>query len=117
MILTLISIILYFTVAGTSLPIFYTICSLLGFSIGYWAIFVTNAAESFGTNLRATVTTSVPNFIRGSVPILTILFNSLKVPLGITTSGLLIGIGTVLIALFSLSKLEETYHKDLNYLE
>ncbi|GIW22782.1 MAG: MFS transporter [Candidatus Sericytochromatia bacterium] len=116
-ILTAISILLYFTFANISLEIFYTICLVLGFSIGYWAVFVTISAENFGTNLRATVTTSVPNFIRGSVVPITIVFQELKSIYTLSTSAMIVGFSTILISLISLSALKETYGKDLNYVE
>ena len=57
----------YFAVAHMSLTVFYTVCLLLGIGTGYWAVFVTIASEQFGTNIRATVTTTAPNFVRGAV--------------------------------------------------
>ncbi len=97
---------------------FYTVCLLLGFSGGYWAVFVTNAAEQFGINIRATVTTTVPNFVRGAVVPATILFQVLSAtPIGIVYSALIVGTLTILIAFISARKLEETFGKDLNYLE
>jgi hypothetical protein len=99
------------------LTVFYTICGLLGFSTGYWAVFITIASENFGTNIRATVTTSVPNFIRGSVVPLTLTFEALRGIYGINISAIAIGIFTIAVALFSLSRIDETYGKNLNYLE
>ncbi len=64
-VLCLISVILYFCMYGASVTMFYTICGIMGFSVGFWAIFVTVAAEQFGTNLRATAATTVPNYARG----------------------------------------------------
>lgn len=116
-VLTGISIVSYFTFADLSLEIFYLICLILGFSIGYWAVFVTISAENFGTNIRATVTTSVPNFIRGSVVPMTLVFQELKTVYSISISAMIIGFSTILIALISLSALKETYGKDLNYIE
>jgi hypothetical protein len=95
----------------------YLVCSGLGFSIGYWALFVTIAAEQFGTNLRATVATTVPNFIRGSVNIITPTFLFLSGHYGIISAAALVGLLTVVIALFALYKLRETFGKDLNFLE
>ncbi|MCE1227370.1 MAG: MFS transporter, partial [Geobacteraceae bacterium] len=65
LIITVVAVVVYFMAGGVSAEAFYGICGLLGFGIGYWAIFVTIAAEQFGTNLRATVATTVPNFVRG----------------------------------------------------
>ena len=96
---------------------FYVICVLLGFCNGYWTIFITIAAELFGTNLRATVATSVPNVVRGTAIILTSAFVALKPSLGIINSALVIGTVTVIISLASLYFLEETFTKDLNYEE
>lgn len=117
LILTIISIGFYFTLASSSLFAFYTICSLLGFSIGYWAIFITVASENFGTNIRATVTTSVPNFVRGSVVPLVLIFENTRVYLGIQNSLITIGFFTIIIAFIALHNLEETFGKDLNFLE
>lgn len=96
---------------------FYTLCILLGFGSGYWAIFVTIASEQFGTNLRATVTTTVPNFVRGGVVPLTLAFEFISRGIGIIYSGLIVGVIALIIAYISVIHLEETYGKDLNYIE
>ncbi|MGA2667549.1 MAG: MFS transporter [Ignavibacteria bacterium] len=96
---------------------FYTLCILLGFGGGYWAIFVTIASEQFGTNLRATVTTTVPNFVRGGVVPMTLAFEFVSGHIGIVYGGLTISLIALLIAYISAINLEETYGKDLNYVE
>lgn len=107
----------YFSASGVSAATFYLICGLLGFSIGYWAIFVTVAAEQFGTNLRATVATAVPNFVRGMTVPITMLFQVARKQVGIENGALAVGLICLVIALFSLSRLQETFHKDLDYFE
>jgi hypothetical protein len=89
----------------------------LGFASGYWATFVTIASEQFGTNLRATVTTTVPNFVRGSVVVITFSWKSRQESLGIINSAYIVGFATIVIALISLSQLKETFAKDLDYVE
>src|SRR6185369_6145839 len=111
------SVAAYFSASGVSAATFYGICGLLGFGIGYWAIFVTIAAEQFGTNLRATVATAVPNFVRGMTVPITMLFQVARKPLGIETGALAVGLLCLVIALFSLWRLQETFHKDLDYFE
>jgi len=115
--LTSLLICIYLFVPIASAELLYLICGGLGFSIGYWALFVTIAAEQFGTNLRATVATTVPNFVRGSVNIITPLFLYFKTQYGIINSAAIVGFITVTIALLALWKLEETFGKDLNFLE
>lgn len=110
-------LILLFSSTGFSARYFYTLCVVMGFATGYWAVFVTIAAEQFGTNLRATVTTSTPNFVRGSVVLLTSSFHYLKPRLGIVASAELVGGVTLLLAFFALWKLEETFGKDLDFVE
>ncbi len=97
--------------------IFYTTCLALGIASGYWALFVTIAAEQFGTNIRATVATTVPNFVRGAVVPVTLTFQFLKGNLGIINSAAIIGTCCVLIAFIALAALEETHAKNLNYIE
>lgn len=97
--------------------VFYAICALLGFANGYWTLFVTVAAEMFGTNLRATVATSVPNFVRGSVIPLTALFIQFKASWGIIYAAAAVGLLSFVIAVIALRYLDETFHKDLNYVE
>jgi MFS family permease len=115
--LSVVTVVAYFSARGVSATTFYFICSLLGFGIGYWAIFVTVAAEQFGTNLRATVATAVPNFVRGMTVPITLLFQFSRSYMGIETGALAVGILCLLIALFSLSQLQETFDKDLDYFE
>jgi MFS family permease len=115
--LSFLFVLLYLLMPVRTLSAFYLVCVLLGFTNGYWALFVTVAAELFGANLRATVATTVPNFVRGAVIPLTTLFLYLKAPLGIVYSALAVGILTVVIALLALYFLDETFTKDLDYVE
>lgn len=96
---------------------FYTTCFMLGFGVGYWALFVTIAAEQFGTNLRSTVATTVPNFIRGTVVPLTWIFKYLRGNVGIIQGALFIGMATIFIALIALRSIDETFSRDMNFLE
>ncbi|MBP9925351.1 MAG: MFS transporter [Cyclobacteriaceae bacterium] len=96
---------------------FYVGCFLLGFGIGYWALFVTIAAEQFGTNLRSTVATTVPNFIRGTVIPLTIMFKFLRESFGILGGALILGVFTILVAFWALRLIDETFGRDLNFVE
>ena len=107
----------YFIFSPIPLPWFYFICALLGFGTGYWAMFVTIASEQFGTNIRATVTTTAPNFVRGAVVPITALFNWWRGPMGISGSALAVGAITMCIGFLALWKMEETYGKDLHYIE
>ena len=115
--LTVVGIIAYFLQQGGSATLFYSLCVLLGFASGYWAIFVTIAAEQFGTNLRATVATTVPNFVRGMVVPITLLFQFARQQLGILTGAMLVGTCCMIVSLFALYLLEETFDKDLDYVE
>ncbi len=93
----------------------YLACALMGIAGGYVALFVSIASEQFGTNIRATVTTTVPNFVRGSVVPVTLSFTALKSGLGILNAAFLVGTVTVLLAIWSARGLKETFGKDLNY--
>ncbi|MBI1849109.1 MAG: MFS transporter [Planctomycetes bacterium] len=108
---------LYFLFGNRSLFVFYAICMALGFGAGYWAVFVTVASEQFGTNIRATATTTAPNFVRGSVNLLTTAYLWGKPSLGVVGSGIAVGVVTLAIAFIALAGLEETYGKDLDFVE
>ncbi len=107
----------YLLFPTNDIVVFYVICTLLGFANGYWTLFVTVAAEMFGTNLRATVATSVPNFVRGAVIPLTALFIQFKTSWGIIYAAAAVGLLSFVIAVIALRYLDETFHKDLNYVE
>lgn len=110
-------ILFYLCNKGVSLGMFYTTCLALGFAAGYWAVFVTIAAEQFGTNIRSTVATTVPNFVRGSVVPVSYAFSQLKIQAGLINSALIIATVCLLLAFFALSFLKETHGKDLDYIE
>ena len=112
--------ILFFSGLNNSDSNMYFLCALMGFSTGFWAIFVTLAAEQFGTNLRATAATTAPNMVRGALPLMNLLFlNLFQKNWGWTLirSGIITGIIVMLISFIAFYFTEETYHKDLNYLE
>ncbi len=107
----------YLFVPLQSVTIFYALCVCLGFGAGYWALFVTIAAEQFGTNMRATVATTAPNFVRGSILIMTPLFLIFKEQFGILTGAGLVGLLAIATALIGLLNMEETFGKDLDFVE
>ena len=98
----------------------YFICAALGFSTGFWAIFITMGAEQFGTNLRATAATTIPNMVRGSLPLINLLFLDFfqkNQHFTIIKSGIITGSIVMFITLVAYYYTKETFHKDLNYLE
>jgi MFS family permease len=105
----------YFVTLNAS--IYYLMCFLLGTGTGYWAIFVTIAAEQFGTNIRSTAANTIPNFVRGSVPIIMLFFGLLTLNFSDGVSALMIGLFFITLAFYSISRLKETYGKDLDYNE
>jgi MFS transporter, putative metabolite:H+ symporter len=126
--LNLIMISVYLNAYGVSVAGLYGICLLMGFSVGFWVIFVTIAAEQFGTNLRATVTTTVPNLVRGSLPLLVWLFdffrqknnpnlNPAQLHEKLIQSGFIVGFLTIAVALLALWGMKETFSAELDYVE
>ena len=118
--LTTVSLIIFFSGFNNSDTRMYIVCAMLGFSTGFWAIFVTMGAEQFGTNLRATAATTIPNMVRGALPLINLLFLNLfqkswQWPL--ITSGIVTGIIVLVITFVAFYFTEETFHKDLNYTE
>lgn len=114
----LIFILCYFFLNGISANMFYVIIGLLGISMGgLWTVFMANASEQFGTNIRSTVTTSAPNFVRGTTELIRISISSMRGSMGLWSAGLIIGIAVILISLVSIFFSEETHGKDLDYNE
>ncbi|PJJ79060.1 MFS transporter [Mucilaginibacter auburnensis] len=117
LLISVVSVAIYLTSTGMDSTKFLWICFFMGCTVGYWATFVTIASEQFGTNLRATVTTTVPNFVRGALIPITWAFLYFKGEFGMINAGfIMMGILTA-ISLFSLSQLKETFGKDLNYID
>lgn len=115
--LALFSMVIYLTVRGMNPLMVYLLCFALGVSAGFWAVLVTVAAEQFGTNLRGTVATTVPNLVRGSAVIATLVFSTLKNYVSLSQAALIVGLTCVGISFLALLMMEETYGKDLNFLE
>ena len=117
LLLSAVSVVVYLTSTGLSGTQFLWLCVFMGFADGYWTLYITIAAEQFGTNVRSTVATTVPNFARGSLIPINMAFIALKGHFGMINSGYIVmGILTVL-AILALSQLKETFGKDLNYVE
>jgi MFS family permease len=115
-----------FTIVGVLLMLFggtktegmyYFYCAWLGLGTGYWAMFVTVAAEQFGTNIRSTATTTVPNMVRGLVPVMLLGFDFFKVDSGVIVSALIIGIIVFALGIYSTLTVDETHARDLDFTE
>lgn len=115
--LTIAGIIWFFNLNGASTDETYWACALLGFGTGFWAIFVTMAAEQFGTNLRATAATTVPNMVRGSLNLITLLFTGLQASYGFVQSGIITAVVILVITFIAAAFTKETFGKDLNFVE
>ncbi|MET1056800.1 MAG: MFS transporter [Pedobacter sp.] len=109
----------FFILHNLTLPAFYGVCLFLGFTAGYWTMFITIAAEQFGTNIRATVTTTATNFVRGALVPISLLLQYLRGVFdgSIITAAVIVGVLVMAIAFWALSRMEETFSKDLDYTE
>ena len=118
--LTVLSTIYFFSDANNNDTSMYLACGLLGFSTGFWAIFVTMGAEQFGTNLRATAATTIPNMVRGALVGINFMFKDFfreSLHWSLIKSGIITGIIIMVITLIAAWFTEETFHKDLDYVE
>jgi hypothetical protein len=108
----------YFALGRGATPaLFLGLIAVLGVTAGYWAIFITVGAEQFGTNLRATVATTVPNFVRGLVAVVTLSFEALRPRLGLPGAAVAVGAFWFALAFVSALRLRETFGIDLDYVE
>jgi MFS transporter, putative metabolite:H+ symporter len=120
-VITVLAVVWFFNLQGQTASTLYVVCLFLGLGTGFWAMFVTMAAEQFGTNIRATVATTAPNMARGSLNLVSLLFVTLQSYIepsqAYFKSGWITGIVVFLIAFIALAMTEETFGKDLNYIE
>lgn len=115
--LTAVSIVLFFNQDGGSASQMYIICAALGFGTGFWALFVTMAAEQFGTNMRATATTTAPNMVRGSLPLMLLMFNGFQHFTTYVNAAIWVGVIVMAVSIAAAYFTEETFGKDLNFIE
>lgn len=118
--LNMVALVLFFSGLNSNDTNMYLICGMLGFSTGFWAIFVTMGAEQFGTNLRATAATTIPNVVRGALPLINLMFLNLfqkNWGWNLIQSGIVTGVVVMGITMVAFYFTEETFHKDLNYVE
>lgn len=102
---------------GATIEAYYWMCLALGTATGYWVIFVTVAGEQFGTNIRSTVATTTPNFVRGAVMPVTNAFKFLAAPLGSITSALVVGLVCIGVAFWATFRVQETFDADMDFVE
>lgn len=114
---TALGFLMYFNARGVSAQYFYLIIGFIGFGTGFWAVVVTNAAEQFGTNLRNTVATTVPNFIRGSLPLLIFLYKGLQTYFSQLHSAAIVAVVCIIVPMIAVYYSAETYGKELEYVE
>ena len=114
---TLVGVVLLLSGAATTEKSYYFFCAWLGLGTGYWAMFVTVAAEQFGTNIRSTVTSTVPNMVRGLLAVMLIGFDYFKADYGVIVSVIIIGIIAFGLSIYSTFTISETHQKDLDFIE
>jgi MFS family permease len=118
--MTFMGAVFFFSPFNNSDTSMYAVSFYLGFSTGFWAIFVTMGAEHFGTNIRATAATTIPNMVRGALPLMNLLFKDyLQGTLGwsLMNSAMTTGLIVMAISVMALIFTEETFHKDLDFVE
>jgi MFS family permease len=109
--------VVYYMATGITPQLFYLLIFILGIAMGYWALFVTVASEQFGTNIRSTVTTTVPNFVRGTSVAMSIAWQAMSPSIGLVKSAAVVGAVVIPLAIIATLVLEESHGKDLDYVE
>lgn len=123
LIFTLLGVVLLLAGVANTVNMYYVFMVWLGLGTGYWAMFVTVGAEQFGTNIRSTAATTIPNMVRGSLPLMVILYNYIKIEVynesnsGILTAAIVVGVIAFTLAIYSTLTIEETHNKDLDFVE
>jgi len=117
MLFTIIGVILMLYGGSKTENMYYFYCAWLGLGTGYWAMFVTVGAEQFGTNIRSTAATTIPNMVRGLLPIMLISFDFLKVNNGVITAASIVGFIVFFLGIYSTLTIPETHNKDLDFTE
>ncbi len=115
MLFTLIGVVLLLFSGVKTAKMYYFYCIWLGLGTGYWAMFVTVSAEQFGTNIRSTAATTIPNFVRGTVILMTLLFDFLKPTTEVIIAGAVVGFICFVIGIVSTLTIPETHDKDLDF--
>lgn len=113
--ITMVGMLVFFT-SSSSLQL-YISTGIMGFGTGFWAVFVTIGAENFGTNLRATAATSIPNMVRGSLNGITALFLALNAKFTYVNAGIATAVVVMLITYWAISGIQETFGRDLDFYE
>ncbi|MFY8212987.1 MAG: MFS transporter [Flavobacterium sp.] len=114
---TLVGVVLLLSGGATTENSYYFFCAWLGLGTGYWAMFVTVAAEQFGTNIRSTVTSTVPNMVRGLLAVMLIGFDYFKADYGVIVSAIIIGVIAFGLSIYATRTISETHQKDLDFVE
>jgi putative MFS transporter len=115
---TLVILSLFFmTTKGLGPVYFYTLCFLIGVGVGFWALFVVLGAEQFGTDVRSTFATSVPNFVRGSLILQNFVLSKLLLSYSLISSALILGAGVFGLSILATYLLRESFHQDLDFKE
>lgn len=117
MLFTVIGIVLLLSGVAHTENQYYFYCAWMGLGTGYWAMFVTLAAEQFGTNIRSTATTTVPNMVRGLLPVMLLGFDFLKPNQGVIMAAAVVGIVVFALGIYATISISETHGKDLDFTE
>ena len=117
LLITTIGVLLLLYSGFKSEKMYYFYCAWIGFGTGFWALFITISAEQFGTNLRSTATTSIPNVVRGMVPVMLLGFDYFKKSYSVITAAAIIGIVIFTLGFYAVSTISETHNKDLDFVE
>ena len=115
--ISILGILLLFFGGTKTESMYYVCCTIIGFGNGYWAMFVTVASEQFGTNLRSTATTTVPNMVRGLLAVMLLGFNYFKTNYTVIQSALIVGVIVFTLAIYAAATIKETHNRDLDFIE
>lgn len=117
MLFTLIGVLLLLFTGQKTEQLYYFYCVWLGLGTGYWAMFVTVAAEQFGTNIRSTATTTVPNMVRGLVPVMLLLFDYFKGNNSVIMAGFWVGVIAFALGILATVAISETHNTEMDFVE
>lgn len=117
MLFTIVGVLLMLFSGIKSANMYYFYCVWLGLGTGYWALFVTMGAEQFGTNIRATAATTIPNMVRGMLMVMIVGFNYFKPSVGVIYAAVIVGVVAFALGIYSTLTVSETHNKDLDFVE